>query len=232
MAVTEKVPLHHATFPMHRQSHPSATSMPFFRSKLKHVRFAKDSSFRMDNPHAVLSEHDCNTLWYSLQELFAMREEVRSAVQHQQGSNLTRGMELYGSKERQHHRWLTIQCIRSACRKQMSHEKIAEISRQCSAGCVQVAILQAMHDYVAIYPVPPTLFLGLPPVSSIQPTFPFSMRKRRRDPTSGTRTAHLGGVLEKDSPSHQARWKRNIMEQNPLLTQDTEVFPLLAVTPL
>lgn len=196
VTLIEKVPLHMTLekcpprpVPFHNAS-PLLDTTISSKSRRKLVRFTMDASIVLPNNEEKnntllwLSEDDCATLWYSAEELFMMREQVRCAVA-EQTSEIGRGMELYGSKERLQYRWLTLQCIHSACRRSMSSERIAAISKQCSAGSVQVALLQALHDYVAVYPVPYNV-LDLPPVSSILPTFPFVMRKRQRDSDNTT----------------------------------------------
>ena len=166
-----------------------------FRPITKSVRFSERPDHVVDNL-LLLSEEDCHDLWYSLHDLSVMRAEqergrndsldkknkINHPVEQQELRRISSSSSNGESNKRHYHRKLTVQCIRSACRKGMSEEKIAEISRRCSAGCVQLAALQAIHDYVAVHhpECPPEIFVDLPPLSSIQPTFPFSMRKRRR----------------------------------------------------
>ena len=208
-------------------SSPTRALGSLFRPKTKSVRFAEKPTIVVENP-LLLSEEDCRNLWYSLHDLSstAMRTNNSEQQQEQQDEGeihpldkKNQPLELQKesrssageassscctsseSNKRRYHRRLTIQCIRSACRKGMSEEKLAEISRRCSAGSVQLAALQAIHDFVAVHhsECPPGTFADLPPVSSIQPTFPFSMRKRQRvvqqhdehptmthDPTTGS----------------------------------------------
>lgn len=124
--------------------------------------------------------------------------------------------------KRHYHRKLTIQCVRSAYRKGMTPEKVADVSRRCSAGCVQLAALQAIHDYVAVHydNCPPEMFVDLPPLSSIQPTFPFAMRKRRKvvvqqekgqqQQQGGAAAAALAPAMENRHRSSPVPCKRNV----------------------
>lgn len=189
-------------------SSPTRALGSLFRPKTKSVRFAKKPTIVVENP-LLLSEEDCRNLWYSLHDLSSTAMRTNNSEQQQEPEvegeihpldKKNQPLELQKesrssageassscctsseSNKRRYHRRLTIQCIRSACRKGMSEEKLAEISRRCSAGSVQLAALQAIHDFVAVHhsECPPGTFADLPPVSSIQPTFPFSMRKRQR----------------------------------------------------
>ena len=129
---------------------------------------------------APLMVEDFSSMWYSARELFGFRTEVRQAVQEYQTkerSELPRGMETYVSNARSQHRWMTVQCVRSAVRKGMNADMIATVSRRCSAWDSEIAVLQAIHDRAAVYFLPGRILRHLPSVASIKPTFPFAMRK-------------------------------------------------------
>lgn len=176
-------------------------------TRTKTVRFAGKPVKIVENP-LLLSEQDCRDLWYSFHDLSVMRGEheqegANNALDDKKNGNSSLDQKESRSSDelcceeshnRYYHRKLSIQCIRSAYRKGMSQEKVAEISRRCSAGCVKLAALQAIHDYVAVHhsDCPPEIFVDLPPISSIQPTFPFAMRKRRRVTQQGANHSTSG----------------------------------------
>lgn len=174
--------------PLHSVS-PLETSMvskccaplPAQKPLARSVRFSDQATeYKSYNP---LLLEDYSRLWYSVEELHQFRVEVRGFVQDYRlnQSQLPRGLEIYSSGERLQHRWMTVQCIRSALRKGMNPDKVAAISRECSACSSEIGVLQAVYDYAAVYPIPESVLRDLPSLDSIPPTFPFAMRKRRQN---------------------------------------------------
>lgn len=150
------------------------------KKTVRSVRIS-DTAVEYEAP-APLYLEDFVVLWYSADELAEFRSQAHDIVRHYQTNQMEppRGLEIYSSNERLQYRWMTLQCIQSAFRKEMSEEKIASISRQCSACSSEIAVLQAVFDYAAVYFVSQEVLDRLPAISSIRSTFPFSMRKRRR----------------------------------------------------
>jgi hypothetical protein len=152
-------------------------------SRTRVVRFAETTT-QLDSQIPLYCE-DMKDLWYGPEELFHLRQQTRSIVlacRMQKNADFPRGTEILGSEHRLRHRRMTLQCIGSAARKGIIDEKLAEISRQCTAWSAEIAVLQAIRDFAAVYPVPDQVRRALPSkMFKSMPAFPFAMRKRRRE---------------------------------------------------
>lgn len=141
----------------------------------KRVRFSQAYELPEPNP---LTQDDIRPLWYSQDQLNAFREEVKAIAKSYEGQELPRGMELC-SDERLRHRYMSVQCVKSAVRRGVCPQTLATISQKCAAWNTEVAFVQACHDYAHAYDQ--SLLSVLPKLSAISYTFPFSVKKRSSD---------------------------------------------------
>lgn len=106
---------------------------------------------------ACLSEQLRNDIWYSQNEIDAMRTEARDLCRFLRGNasqaldDQTRGLELRISLERQCRKQLTVQGVVEAQRRCADPAFLACIAQRCSALPKELALAQAQRDYCTVY---------------------------------------------------------------------------------
>ena len=158
--------------------------VPLAASTAGSVRFA-ESITAVENQHAIHFE-DFRDLWYGPEELHRIRHQIRASIHANRTDpqiyRLPRGMELFASEERVHHRRMTRRYIQSASRNGMDQDTIAGMSRHCTARSAEIAVVQAKHDFASVYPVRSDgVRQALPSMTlNRMPPIPIVSRKRNR----------------------------------------------------
>ena len=162
----------------------------------KRVRF---SSFNSSS-ESKQAKDDLKELWYSPHDLAAFKFEARklsaALASGRKTEESLRGFE-NSSLERLMYRHMTIQCVVSAHKKQMSPRQIAEMSRKCTQWNEEVAFFQACHDYCDVYQ--PAALPSLPKVPTTAPQFPFQLKRAAQESPSSCRRR----VRRRLSPSYK-----------------------------
>ncbi|CAJ1955739.1 unnamed protein product [Cylindrotheca closterium] len=147
--------------------------------KRRKVQFASSPSIVSPADDSTLQPHCPDQLWYRKSEISKFKADTRQLVKAIRSpeevlkDSSLRGLES-STLERRLYRHKTIQCTLSAYRKNMNIEDVAKIARVCGTWNVEIAFVQACHDYFAAYP---TKQVKLPKVSFQPPDFPFALRK-------------------------------------------------------
>lgn len=166
---------------MYRQEYGRQDGTPGnHQQRRRKVRFADQVETSSPGP---LEKEELKTLWYDRKEISNFKIQARQLVLaccknkrklQRSEINELRGLESC-TVERQLHRHRSIQCTLSAYKRGMSTEDVSRIYESCTEWNVEIAWVQACHDYCNIYR--PEMIPSIRYISNVPPKFPFALKR-------------------------------------------------------